>query len=239
MKGYIEIEKYEVLEAQNQALRFQLEQLKRMVFGAKSERYIPDVRPEQLSLFAPPAEAPVEQEKVTIAAHERQPVKAKKHPVRLVLPEHLKREEILIEPEGLDLTRMIRIGEERTETLHYSPAELTVKVVVRPRYAMRAGKAEAEQSPILIAPLPSRFIDKCVADESLLQVILTDKYLDHLPLYRIAARFERLGMVIPRSTMSGWVAQCAERMEILFRKLVERVLSSTYLQVDETRMEVL
>ncbi|MBK7410929.1 MAG: transposase [Saprospirales bacterium] len=50
----------------------------------------------------------------------------------------------------------------------------------------------------------------------MLRVILTDKYLDHLPLYRISARFERLGMVIPRSTLCGWVAQCAKRLGILY-----------------------
>lgn len=64
MKGYIEIEKYAALEAQNKVLReqlesfkFQLEQLKRMVFGAKSERYIPDKPDEQLSLFEAAAKA--------------------------------------------------------------------------------------------------------------------------------------------------------------------------------------
>ena len=58
MKGYVEIGKYKALEAQNQALveqlesfKFQLDQLKRLVFGAKSERYIPDSPEEQLSLF--------------------------------------------------------------------------------------------------------------------------------------------------------------------------------------------
>lgn len=250
MKGYIEIEKYQVLEAQNralseqvEALRFQLDEFKRLLFGTKSERYVPDASPEQLSLFVPPAEEAVaEEEKILIPAHERKPVEAKKHPVRLVLPPHLKREETILEPEGLDLSQMVRIGEERTETLRYTPAELTVRVIVRPKYAPKATQSQAEDesgSPIQIAPLPSRFIDKCVADESLLGVILTDKYLDHLPLYRIAARFERLGMVIPRSTMSGWVGQCANRMEALYRKLQDLVLGSTYLQVDETRMEVL
>ncbi|MBK7410725.1 MAG: IS66 family transposase [Saprospirales bacterium] len=60
-----------------------------------------------------------------------------------------------------------------------------------------------------------------------------------LPLYRISARFERLGMVIPRSTLCGWVAQCAKRLGVLYDKLIKLVLAADYLQVDETRMEVL
>ena len=253
MKGYVEIEKYRALEAefsatvsalteQLESFKFQLDQLKRMLYGAKSERYIADVPEEQLSLFDPPAQAPAEEEKTHVPAHDRKKSKAKKHPVRLVLPEHLKREETVIEPEGVDLTDMVRIGEERTETLHYTPAELKVRVIVRPKYAPRTARPESEEKnggPIAIAPLPSRFIDKCIADESLLRLILTDKYLDHLPLYRIAARFERLGMTIPRSTLSGWVGQCADRMAVLYYKLIELVLLGAYLQVDETRIEVL
>lgn len=251
MEGYIEIEKYELLDAQYralaervEALNFQLDQFKRMLFGAKSERFIADVYPEQLSLFAPPAEEKVvEDEKVIVPAHERKPVKVKKHPVRLVLPPHLKREETILEPEGLDLSQMVRIGEERTETLMYTPAELIVKVIVRPKYAPKSPEAhhlvDESAGAIQIAALPSRFIDKCVADESLVGVILTDKYLDHLPLYRIAARFERLGMIIPPSTLCGWVSQSAARIEVMYNKIKDLVLKAAYLQVDETRMEVL
>ena len=247
MKGYIELEKYAALEAQNKLLgeqveylKFQLDQLKRMVFGARSERYIPDSPVEQLSLFDTPPKPAIEKEKVKIPSHERNKSRPKKKPVRLVLPAHLKREEQVIEPD-IDLTNMVRIGEERTEMLHYTPAELSVRVIIRPKYVAKAGSADKKKanSPIAIADLPSRFIDKCIADESLLRVILTDKYLDHLPLYRIAARFERMGMVIPHSTMCGWVGQSAGRMKVLYNKLIEVVLASAYLQVDETRMEVL
>ena len=253
MKGYIEIEKYRALEAQSnakikalteqlEAFKFQLDQLKRMVFGAKSERYIPDVAEEQLSLFQEANKPSQEEEKISVPGHDRKKSKPKKHPVRLVLPEDIEREEHIIEPQGVDLTAMVRIGEERTETLHYTQAKLTVKVIVRPKYAPKVPEPEAKEKqggPIVIAELPSRFIDKCIADESLLRVILTDKYLDHLPLYRIAARFERLGMTIPRSTLGGWVAQSADRIVVLHDKLIELVLLARYLQVDETRMEVL
>ncbi|MCB9302618.1 MAG: transposase [Lewinellaceae bacterium] len=253
MKGYIEIEKYRALQAESEAtikalseqlesFKFQLEQLKRMVFGAKSERYIPDKPDEQLSLFEAAAKASAGKAKVSVPPHERTKGKPKKKPARLVLGGHLRREEQTIEPQGVDLSRMVRIGEERTEMLCYTPAELFVKVIVRPKYAPLSaapGEPEKEGPSVVIAELPSRFIDKCIADESLLRVIITDKYLDHLPLYRIGARFERLGMVIPRSTMCGWVGQSAGRLSILHQKLIELVLAAAYLQVDETRMEVL
>ena len=58
MQGYVPQAEYDALKAQNKALgeqleevKFQLADFKRLVFGAKSERYIADRNEEQLSLF--------------------------------------------------------------------------------------------------------------------------------------------------------------------------------------------
>jgi len=236
MKGYIEIEKYEELQGKFDLLKFQMEQLQRMLFGTKSERYIPDASPEQLTLFGQPAKEQ-EPEKTEVDAHERNKGKAKKKPVRLALPAHLERKETVLLPD-VDLEKFVQIGEQRTETLVYIPIELYVKVVVRPKFAPKAPNKEATTSQIHQAPVPSRFIDRCQADELLLAAICVDKFVDHLPLYRIIGRFERLKVTIPRSTMSGWIAQSADKLLPLYNKLVELVLASDYLQVDETRIEV-
>jgi len=207
MEGYIEIGKYQQLQAQAAALKavadlkiadltFQLEQLKRMVFGATSERFVPIDIPEQLNLFGEIPSTPIEVVKQTVGEHER--TKTKKKPARLVLSEHLPREEYVIEPD-IDTSNMVKIGEERTETLVYTPAKLYIKVIIRPQYAEKPTTAEEstppeeweettppegweETSPIHIAELPKRFINKCIADESLLAAIITDKFVDHLPL---------------------------------------------------------
>jgi len=236
MKGYIEIEKYEELQGKFDLLKFQMEQLQRMLFGTKSERYIPDTSPEQLSLFGQSA---TEQEpaKTEIDAHERNKGKAKKKPVRLALPAHLERKETVLLP-AVDLEEFVQIGEQRTETLVYIPIELYVKVLIRPIFAPKTPNKEATTSQIHQAAVPSRFIDRCQADELLLAAICVDKFVDHLPLYRIIGRFERLKVTIPRSTMGGWIAQSADKLLVLYNKLVELVLASDYLQVDETRIEV-
>lgn len=233
MEGFIEIEKYRkleqeftVLQSNFKQMQFQLEQLKRMVFGAKSERFISGQSPEQLNLFGEElAQAPIP--KVKVEAHEKRVGKKVKKPKRLPLPQHLERKEEVIAPE-VDLAEMVKIGEERTETLVYSPAELHVKVVVRPKYAPKPTAATIN-TKIHIAPMPSRFIEKCIADETLLAAISVDKFVDHLPLYRIIGRFGRLGVPIPRSTMSGWIAQSAHQLIPLYNKLVELVLASDYL----------
>lgn len=247
MEGDITIEEYRKLQgklarsekesaAQIADLKFQLENLKRMIFGAKSERYISNNTPEQFSLFNPPSDEKKEAAVLEVPAHERKKGKRKEKPVRLALPQHLERKETIFEP-NIDFADMVKIGEQRTEMLAYTPATLTVEVIVRPKYAPKQANQQADVS-IQIAALPSRFIDKCVAHESLLAAILVDKYVDHLPLYRTAGRFQRQGVRIPRSTLSGWVSQSAAKMQILYLALIKMVLESNYLQVDETRMEV-
>lgn len=244
MKGYVPIEKYEELQAQNNAISFELEQLKRMVYGAKSERFYGDNPPtEQLNLFGTTSqEEQVLLPTKTIKEHERK-VKKKKKPVRLVLPKHLPRIEIIIQPDGLTAD-MIKIGEQRSEQLCYVPPVLHVEVTVRPKYARPTSDIDIEEqdeiAPILIAPMPERFIPKSIAHNSLLALILVDKYVDHLPLYRTINRIFRLsGLRIPKATVSGWVKQSAQKLTILYEKLIEIVLNAPYLQVDETRMEVL
>lgn len=256
MKGTVSIEKHQKLEekyraleastaAQISQLTFQLEELKRMVFGAKSERFVPSKNAAQLDLFqteknmeSPPVEAP----RITIAEHERVKTKPKKKPVRLVLPAHLERKEVVLEPE-LDTEGMVKIGEQRSEVLHYTPADLFVEVTVRPKYAepimdTETG-ADSGERKIHTADLPDRFIPKCIAGESLLTNILVDKFVDHLPLYRTINRLKRMGILIPSSTISGWVGQSAEKLKILYETLIRIVLQATYLAVDETRMEIL
>ena len=95
MEGFIEIEKYQklqqeftVLQSSFEQQKFQLEQLKRMIFGAKSERFISNQSPEQLSLFAMEEEQ-AEVEKVKVEAHEKRVSKKREKPKRLPLPQHL------------------------------------------------------------------------------------------------------------------------------------------------------
>lgn len=206
-------------------LKHELEQLKRLIFGAKSERFVPDNNEEQLTLFE---EAPVETapEPEMVSAHSR-----KRKPVRQALPEHLPREVIVIEP-AVDRFGLRKIGEEVTETLDYRPARLTVIRRVRPKYV------DPQTDKIIIAQLPARPIDKGIAEPGLLAHVVIEKYVDHLPIYRQVQRFKREGIVLPRSTLEGWVASVANLLVPLHERLTELVLESGYIQADETPIAV-
>jgi transposase len=221
------------LEAENAHLRARVErleheraELKRLIFGARSERFVPEQKPEQLTLFeeAPAVEISREEE---VAAHTR----ARKKPVRQALPEHLPRQFIVIEP-AIDRSDLKKIGEEITETLDYTPAKLTVIRRVRPKYI------DPLTDRVFIAELPARPVDKGIAEAGLLASVVVEKYVDHLPIYRQVQRYKREGIPLARSTLEGWIAAVARLLEPLHERLGELILESGYIQADETPIPV-
>ena len=49
-------------------------------------------------------------------------------------------------------------------------------------------------------------IDKGIPSVDLVTWVLLAKYLDHLPLHRVASQFKRWGVEIAETTMIGWIA---------------------------------
>ena len=232
----VPIEQYKALEAKFLALQHELEQLKRLIFGSKRERFVPAVAAEQLMLDFGQSEEVVEAE---AAATETISYTRKKvaHPGRTVLPDHLPTEEVILEPEE-DTTGMKLIGEEITETIDYRPGVLFKRRVIRRKYA-RMTPVEGETS-VVIAPLPERPIPKGIAEAGLLAYLIVSKYLDHLPFYRQIERFKREhNWVLQKTTLNDWFAACCMLLEPLSQRLMERTLDSDYLQADESPIKVL
>jgi len=218
-----------------------LSELKRLIFGYKSERFIPDHPPEQLSLelgveAAQPAVEPVVEAEEHISYSRKKPVqKNANHPGRIPLPDHLPRKTIVIEPD-VDTSQMVKIGEEVSEILEIRSAQLFVRRIVRPKYVNK--QAEEGEQQLYIAPRPEEVIPRCMAGISLLVHLLISKYCDHLPLYRQQKIFKREGVLIPRSTLSDWIAAIGQLLEPLYQKLRREVLRQIYLMADESRMQV-
>ena len=224
----------EQLRAQNLQLMHRLSQLERLIFGRKSERFLTDAagQPTLFSdLEAPPVVVEVEKESITYERKKGKGVE-KLHPGRNELPASLPRQEVVIEPEE-DVSGMVCIGQDVTEELEYTPGKLFVRRYVRPRYARPGGEG------VVQAKLPPRPIDKGIPGPHLLAQIIADKYIDHLPLYRQAKRYEREGMRIPDATLGDWLRQSVQLLEVIYSKIKEKVLQSGYLMGDETTIKVL
>lgn len=221
-------------------MRDELRQLRRILFGRKSERFIPS-DPAQLKLdFEGVAQLKEEREYAALQAatptRHKEPAARGAEPTedrrRRIFSEHLERRDEIVEPEEIPAGGK-RIGEEVTELLEYKPGELYIRRLVRPKYALPHGEG------VVIGQLPSLPLHRTDAGPSLLAQLLAGKYRDHLPLHRRIGIFARAGVRLKASTVSDWVQGAAELLEPLYRKLRERVPGCDYIQVDESIIPVL
>lgn len=222
-------------ESRRAELEFELEQLKRMIFGAKSERFVAPANPNQLELDLGLAVQIAREEAGKEPKRKREKRPGAKKPVRQQIPDKFPRNVVVIEP-GEDTTGMDYIGDEVTEELDYTPGTLVVNQYRRKKYAARTADGGTR---VVCASLHSRPIEKGIPGPGLLAKVVIDKYTDHLPLYRQSQRFAREGIDIPVSTMADWVARCCDLLDPLFERLKQKILEIGYVQADETPIRVL
>lgn len=227
------------------ALSAEIAKLRKMIFGVKVERFVPsvDASTSDLQLALDLSAETVAQCKITNATtieYVRTKVeviasKPKMHPGRMRLPEHLRREVILLKPEQ-DVSGLKKIGEDVTEILDYIPAELYVKQYIRHKYAAPLNEGG---STVITASLPGRLLEKCMAGEGLLAQMVVDKYLDHLPIHRQLQRYERIGVKIAQSTSNDWLRMVMNHLHALYEAHKRSTLATAYLGADETPIKVL
>jgi transposase len=99
-------------------------------------------------------------------------------------------------------------------------------------------QALAKMQLIITAPMPKQPIPKGLAGPGLLAHIITSKFVDHLPLYRLESIFGRQGIDISRKTMSDWLAACAKLFEPLYGLMTQLVLQSRVIHNDDTPVPV-
>jgi len=224
------------LQEQNELLTQLLIQMKKHRFGKKSE----GVSADQLKMFQELFQEPPVQEPVKASKEQDTVRKTKNGGSRQPLPDHLPREEVIIEvaeserhcPE-CDREKDV-VGYETSECLEYIPPQL--KVI---RYKREKRVCRGCEDGMVTAPVADKLIDKGIPGPGLMAEILACKYQDHLPLYRIDKRFERLGYSVPRSSMSQWIQTVVETyLQPLGDRLKNLALSSYMLQTDDTPIRV-
>ena len=228
------LEEKQTLETKVAQLQYQYEQLKRMIFGSKSERFITEEDSNQLKFDFGEIieEKPVEEQQTEEVTYNRKKKTNGKQAVRVPLPSHLPREKHILEPADKKEGDQ-KIGESVTEILEYQEAKLYVKSYYRPRYAT-PGK-----DGVKIAELPSLPIPRGNAGPGLLTYLAISKFIDHLPFHRQRQILKRYGLDIAESTINDWFSAICRLLEPLYDKLHYLMLDTDYLMADETPISVL
>jgi transposase len=213
---------------ENFDLQCQLDWLKRQLFGRKSETMDPNQRLLFADLFEKlqqqleqrpgserPPSAPASAPKVPAAN------RPSRRNGRVPLPAALPRVPEYLDPDPRLIENMRCIGHDITEILEYIPAGFYVRQIIRRKYAPSGG-----QGSVVMAPLPALPIEKGRPGPGVLAYIITSKYCEHLPLYRLEQIFARHGLQIPRTTQCDWVRDGADLLEAIALAMKRRILAS-------------
>jgi transposase len=131
------------------------------------------------------------------------------------------------------------IGSEKSWQIEYIPGHFERLEHVRKKYACPSCEHKGENPQITVAAKAETAIEKGFAGPGLLAFIVTSKFADYLPLYRLEDIFERQGFEISRATQSVWCGDVADVVEPLYRRMAERVRKSHVVATDDTVLPML
>ena len=223
--------------------------LEQQLYGSRSEKRLP-INPDalQLSLFATEID-PQEQQRLdaSIAKDEEKREKLLKvdgYERKVRKPIDTSRLEVSEEhiyPEGINLEEYNEMEPLVTESLVLVPQKMYIRRIVRHKYVLKASlqQPESERRIFEVADLPAAPLHKCMASESVLADILVQKFVYHLPFYRVIQKYREMGVSVSDSTLGGWYAAVCEKLKPIYDRLKVDILSAPYIQVDESTVPVI
>ncbi|MFX0718182.1 IS66 family transposase [Escherichia coli] len=215
-------------------LQAQLDKLRRMNFGSRSEKVSRRIAQMEADLNRLQKESDTLTGRVDDPAVQRT---LRQTRTRKPLPESLPRDEKRLRPAGSCCPEcggaLSYLGEDAAEQLELMHSAFRVIRTVREKHACT--KCDA----IVQAPAPSRPIELGIAGPGLMARVLTSKYAEHTPLYRQSEIYGRQGVELSRSLLSGWVDACCRLLSPLEEALQDYVLTDGKLHADDTPVQVL
>ncbi|MCP4270649.1 MAG: IS66 family transposase [Gammaproteobacteria bacterium] len=244
-KDHLLVEQKQQLDKKDQ----EIEQLLTMVhllrqkrFGRSSEAFNPD----QLQIFDETQldellkqEEPEEGRVIAITTED----KPKKKPRRRPLPAAYQRIEHIIDLPDEEKATMgndwVFIGYDSGEQLSVIPRQHYVLVIKRAKYAPVNESVKGAEQGIRTASRPDQIIPKSIAHSSVIADAIANKFIDGLPFYRQAKRYQAEGVELSRQTMSGWTVQLITPLTPLMKLLKQLLYEGPIMHLDETRFQVL
>ena len=135
--------------------------------------------------------------------------------------------------------QMHEMSTESREELVIVPAQ--AKVIRHIRYVYGCCHCDKNEInvPIVTASAPKALIPKSLASASALAYIMSQKFVEAMPLYRLEKHFERLGIELPRTMLSNWMLKGGEMLEPIYSRMHQLLLGLDILHADETPLQVL
>lgn len=241
-------------EKLEEALRngWQLDELKQMLFGHKSERmvsYGDDRYGSQLSLGEvlgtnASVEEVIAASRARIAAKEELEKQQEQSAVKKT-NRHQKRhqgrqgqkqrqhqvEEIIevVDYEG-DKAGMKKCGMRQSIVYDYQPGKIIKKITQYIKYIDADNK-------IYKAPVPPRIIEKGRVSNRMVAMMHVEKYAYHMPYHRIIKKLQRQGAHFAASTVNDWEEICYRKLKRLLKLLKKIIMSHNYVQMDEVPLK--
>jgi len=131
------------------------------------------------------------------------------------------------------------IGADESWQVEYLPGHFERIHHVRKKYACPECESHGDNPRMETAAKPDAAIDKGMAGPGLLAYIVTSKFSDYLPLYRLEDIFQRQGFEISRATQSVWCGDVADLAEPLYELMAARVRASHVVATDDTILPML
>jgi transposase len=120
------------------------------------------------------------------------------------------------------------------------PAEVVVVEQVRYIYSCRQCERHEIETPIVPAPMPRPVQSGSLASPSSVAYIMSQKYVEGLPLYRQEQQWARFGVELSRQTMANWMLHAAQTwLSPITRRMKVHLLQQDILYADETTLQVL
>ena len=212
--------------------------LTKLIFGTKSEKRLPLSADGSLqgNLFlkeiAAEAARLAEEHRVVatveVAAHQRH-----KKGRRSAFPEHLPVVRTVCELREEDRRcacggELREFGEETSRELERVETTV-VHEIARKKYACSSCK-----EGVVTAPWRGKVIEKGLLGPGFLAHVITERFGNHLPYYRLEGKYKSEGLDLSRSVLCESMARCAELLGPIAEALRKEVLASDVIHTDDT-----
>jgi len=219
-------------------LAHQYQVLAKLVFGRKSEKRAPEPMPPGLQghLFladiAAEAERLAEAHRVVatveVPAHTRTPAKR-----RGEFPDHLPLVRTVCELKDEDRVcacggELKPFGEEVSRELERIETAI-VHEIARTKYSC----VKCHEG-VVTAPWRGKVIDKGLLGPGFLAHVITERFANHQPYYRLEGKYRAEGLELSRSVLCESMARCAELLEPIAEELRKDVFASEVIHTDDT-----